>query len=75
MENPTFWFKMAAFAAVGLLSIRPTIRYVGWRRTPPEGGTPSEVELVAAHRAVNVQLAVFAAIPVFAALTARGLGA
>ena len=73
-ENPTFWFKMAAFAAVGLLSIRPTIRYIAWRRSLPEGGPPSDAELTAAHRVVNVQLAVFCAIPVLAALMARGIG-
>jgi uncharacterized membrane protein len=32
LESTTFWLKMAAVAAVALLSIRPTIRYIGWRR-------------------------------------------
>src|SRR5215218_277032 len=32
LENPVFWFKMAAFATVGLLSIRPTLRFLRWRR-------------------------------------------
>jgi len=74
-DNPTFWFKMAAFALVGLLSIRPTIRYLGWRRSlSVDGTTPTAAVLTSAHRAVNVQLAVFGSIPVFAALMARGIG-
>jgi putative membrane protein len=32
LESTTFWLKMAAFVAVALLSIMPTIRYAGWRR-------------------------------------------
>jgi putative membrane protein len=74
-ESPTFWFKMAAFATVGLLSIRPTIQYLGWRRTfAADGTTPTAERLRSAHRAVNLQLSVFGAIPVFAALMARGVG-
>jgi putative membrane protein len=73
--NPTFWFKMAAFALVGVLSIRPTICYLGWRRTlAADGSTPTATVLACAHRAVNVQLAVFASIPILAALMARGIG-
>ena len=30
--NMFFWAKMAAFAAVALLSIAPTIRIIRWRR-------------------------------------------
>ena len=74
-DNPTFWFKMAAFAVVGLLSIRPTIKYIGWRKSLADSGTPpAPAVLQSAHRAINVQLAVFASIPVLAALMARGIG-
>jgi putative membrane protein len=74
-DNPTFWLKIAAFAGVGLLSIRPTIQYLGWRKTlTADGTTPTAAILKSAHRAVNVQLAVFSSIPVFAALMARGIG-
>lgn len=31
-SSSTFWLKVGAFAAVGLLSIRPTLRYLQWRR-------------------------------------------
>lgn len=74
-ENPTFWLKMAAFATVGLLSVRPTIHYAQWRKQlADDGGAPSPDVLRSAHRAVNVQLLVFASIPVLAVLMARGIG-
>jgi putative membrane protein len=75
-ENPTFWFKMAAFATVGLLSIRPTIQYAQWRRRLAEDGlAPGPDVLRTAHRAVNMQLMVFVSIPVLAVLMSRGIGA
>ena len=69
LENPVFWAKMAAFATVGLLSIRPTIRYLGWRSAPP-----ADEDVAAARRFIAIELTAFAAIPVFAALMARGIG-
>ena len=75
-ENSTFWFKMAAFATVGLLSIRPTIQYARWRkRLAEDGATPDPDVLRSAHRAVNTQLLVFGSIPVLAVLMSRGIGA
>jgi putative membrane protein len=75
-ENPVFWFKMAAFATVGLLSVAPTFRYIRWVRALDEegGGPPEAAEVVVAHKAIRLQLEVFAAIPVLAALMARGIG-
>ena len=75
-ENPTFWFKMAAFATVGLLSIRPTIRYAQWRKRLAEDGVAPDPDVLrSAHRAVNVQLIIFTSIPILAVLMARGIGA
>lgn len=75
--SATFWLKMAMFATVGALSIRPTIRYTRWRKaiSADDPAVPPDEELMSARRAVNLQLAVFATIPVFAALMARGIGA
>jgi putative membrane protein len=77
LESTTFWLKMAAVVAVALLSIRPTIRYIGWRRaldTDPSA-LPSDQAVGWARRMTNLQLAVFVLIPTFAALMARGIGA
>jgi putative membrane protein len=74
--NTSFWAKMAAFAAVGLLSIVPTIRIAGWRRGMQRAtglfvAPDSEVALV--RRLIRWQLAVFLLIPIFAAMMARGV--
>jgi putative membrane protein len=77
LESTTFWLKMAALAAVALLSIRPTMRYGGWRRAldANPAALPSDQAVGWARRMINLQLAVFVLIPTFAALMARGIGA
>lgn len=76
LDNPVFWFKMAAFATVATLSIRPTIRYLRWRKALDGGAAalPVAAEVSSARRAIHLQLAVFTAIPVLAAVMARGIG-
>ncbi|MBE1206323.1 DUF2214 family protein [Aminobacter carboxidus] len=71
--NPTFWAKMVAFAAVGLLSIAPTIRIARWRSA---GGGDAYVvpdaEIARVRGFLKAEIAVFALIPLFAAALARG---
>lgn len=76
VENAVFWTKMALFVLVGLLSIPPTVRYVGWgraRRADP-GFRPEAVEVARLRRWLWAEAAFFAAIPVAAAAMARGFG-
>ncbi len=70
-ENPVYWLKMATFVAVGLLSIRPTLAYLRWRRADAD---PPAAEVSSARRAVGAQLLAFPLIPFAAALMARGIG-
>lgn len=71
--NWVFWAKMAAFAAVGLLSIAPTIRILRWRAAASDVAyVVPEVEILAIRRFVRAEAAVFVLIPVFAAAMARG---
>lgn len=77
-ENPTFWLKMVAFATVGGLSVRPTIRFLRWQRAVRAGGDaplPGAEEVRSVRRSVGAELCAFATIPVLAALAARGIGA
>ncbi|CAG1014820.1 MAG: DUF2214 family protein [Rhizobiaceae bacterium] len=72
----SFWAKMAAFAAVGIASILPTLRILAWRRAArlePSHVVP-DAEIAGARRLVLAELALFALIPVFAAMMARGIG-
>jgi putative membrane protein len=76
LESVTFWLKMASFAAVGLLSIVPTVRYLRWSKAatldPPR--FPTTADVAGARRFVAVELALFLVIPSLAALMARGIG-
>ncbi|MEO5773249.1 MAG: DUF2214 family protein [Sphingomicrobium sp.] len=74
LASHAFWAKMAAFAAVGLLSIAPTVWILGWgRRAKADVGYAVPAEEARALRKYFVaQIVVFASIPVFAAVMARG---
>jgi len=72
----TFWAKIGAFALVGLLSAPPTLRILQWRkraRAEGEAGLGA-AEVQAVRPFLIAELAVFALIPVFAAMMARGIG-
>lgn len=76
LHNPVFWAKIATFAAVGLLSITPTIAILKWRRQAKADPTfaPPDAEVAKVRRVMLVELLVFALIPAFAAAMARGYG-
>jgi putative membrane protein len=71
-----FWAKMAAFAVVGLLSIRPTIRFIAWRKAA--AGDPAfavpDAEIRSVRSYLHGEATVFILIPIFAAVMARGIG-
>lgn len=70
-----FWAKVAAFAAVALLSIQPTLAYLRWRRRAEAepGFAVPEGERKAMRRYLMWELHVAALIPLFAVVMARGL--
>ena len=74
--NWVFWLKMVLFAAVGLLSIPPTIAIISWRRAhKAEPGyvlVPAEVGRM--QRFLIAELVLLLMIPVAAAAMARGIG-
>lgn len=75
-DNPWFWGKMASFAAVGLLSLPPTLRFVSWRRalTLNPAFVPDPAEIVRTRRFLSLQAIGVASIVVFAAAMARWAG-
>src|SRR6478609_4667891 len=74
--NGFFWAKMAAFAAVGLLSIVPTVRIISWRRTLAKNAAfvPAAGDILKVRRFLWAEVAFFALIPACAAAMARGYG-
>lgn len=76
VANPIFWLKMGLFAAVGLLSIAPTLRFIRWRRQLDADASwlPPTHEVAATRRLVFMELHLLALIPLAAVFMARGLG-
>ena len=74
-HNPVFWTKMALFAAVGLISILPTVAYLRWsRRLLPDGSLVlDDAEFARLRALLWLQIALFIFIPLCAAFMARGL--
>jgi putative membrane protein len=71
--NWAFWAKMAAFVAVGLLSIRPTMQILKWRNAAARDAAyiPPPGEIAAVRGSIIAEAAVFVLIPIFAATMAR----
>lgn len=76
VTNYAFWAKMAAFLAMGLLTIPPTIAIRRWLAGQKgDGGyVVPEGEIIANRRFIYLQGATLVAIPSFAAAMARGYG-
>jgi putative membrane protein len=76
LGNLAFWAKMAAFVVVGLFSIQPTVRILAWGRratADPDFVVP-DAEIRRVRIWLGLELVVFALIPIFAAMMARGIG-
>lgn len=76
LNNHAFWAKIAAFAVVGLLSIKPTQRIAAWQKALKGNAAfmPPPDEVGTLRRLLLIEIHVFALIPVLAAMMARGVG-
>lgn len=70
-HNAFFHAKLAAFLVIGMLSVRPTVIYIRWRRVPATA-TPSQIAEV--RRYLWIELALFPLLLIFVAAMARGYG-
>jgi len=77
LGNLFFWLKMAALAAIAILSIDPTVRSARWRKAVAvdAGRLVPDAEIRRARRIIHVELAILPLVPISAALMARGIGA
>lgn len=75
-HSAPFLIKLAAFIAVGLLSIYPTRQILGWRKALANGHTPTVAVPVRRRMRllVHIELALIVVIVVCAVLMARGVG-
>ena len=73
--NPLLHTKLTLFVIVGLMSIKPTLMFVRWRKALRENGAlPTEAEVKTARKWVMIQAHIIALIPLFAVFLARGFG-
>jgi len=70
-HNAFFWAKMAGFAAIGLLSVPPTMEFIRWRKL---AAAPDDAAVKSARRYLHAELGLFVLLLVFAAAMARGYG-
>ena len=71
-----FLAKLALFIAVGLLSILPTVQFLGWRKALKEGRVPAldDGKRRRIRMAIHIELTLLFVIMLCAALMARGIG-
>jgi putative membrane protein len=70
-HNAFFWAKIGSFAAIGLLSLPPTLAFIRWRKLAI---LPSDSDIKRVRGYLHTELALFVLLPVFAAAMARGYG-
>lgn len=74
-SNPLLYVKLAMFVAIGLLSIKPTLTFVRWRRQlRADGSLPQAQEIRLVRRLVMVQAHLLPLVPLAAVFLARGFG-
>ncbi|MBE8985761.1 DUF2214 family protein [Nostoc sp. LEGE 12450] len=76
LSNPVFYAKVVVFIVVGLLSLYPTISFIGWVKSLQQGQAP-KLELLKLNRLIwliRIELVGFTLIPFLAAIMARGIG-
>lgn len=76
VNNPIFWFKVGVFLLVGTISLYPTISFITWVSTLRNQVPPKLSEAIAGRlqQVIQLELVGFMAIPLLAALMARGIG-
>jgi putative membrane protein len=76
VHNPVFYIKLALFAAVGLMSIPPTLQYLRWLRSLESAATSvvADYQVRRIRRYILAELILFAFIPLMATFMARGIG-
>ncbi|MES2413167.1 MAG: DUF2214 family protein [Pseudomonadota bacterium] len=74
-SNPLLHVKVTLFVVIGLLSIKPTITFIRWRRElRATGKLPDEAQIKSTRKLVMVQAHILPLIPLAAVFLARGFG-
>jgi putative membrane protein len=74
LASRLFWLKMALFAVVVLLEIRPMLTLMRWRAALRQGGMPDTSVARALYQLNHVELAAVVVMVFVASFMARGFG-
>jgi len=71
-----FYVKVGIFFAIAAISVKPTLRFIHWRRMleKGEGWSVPEAERRSVRRILVLEMHLAAMMPVFAVVMSRGLG-
>jgi putative membrane protein len=72
LGSSLFWTKMALFALVVVLEIRPMVTFLRWRAVLRAGGRPDTSGARRLYVVCHVQMAIVVAMVVIASFMARG---
>lgn len=72
--QPLLHIKLTLFVVIGLISIKPTLAFIRWRKQlDATGALPPELEVRSVRRLVMIQAHLLILIPLAASLLARGV--
>jgi len=74
LHSSLFWLKMALFAAILLLEIRPMVTFIRWRIERGRGGKPDTSPARSLFLINHVEMALVVLMVFVAAFMARGFG-
>jgi putative membrane protein len=76
MSSWPFYVKVGLFIAVGLISIKPTMTFIRWRKSFEHDASwkLAAEDQAAMRKLVMIEVHLAALIPLFAVIMARGLG-
>lgn len=73
-HQPLLHIMVTLFVIMGLLSIKPTLAFIRWRRQlDATGALPGEAEIRGVRRRIMVQAHIVVIVPLAASLLARGV--
>jgi putative membrane protein len=73
-HQPLLHIKVTLFVVMGLLSIKPTMAFIRWRKQlDATGALPSDDEVRGIRRLIMIQAHIVVVIPLAAAMLARGV--
>jgi len=75
-HQPLLHIKLTLFVLIGLISVKPTLAFMRWRKQlDATGALPNEAEVRSVRRLVMIEAHLLVLVPLAATLLARGVWA